>query len=155
MSNGSSEVEEGIGKRHPDEIAVEKKKHQLELQRRRQTKYKEQQKLKSLTSHKTTLTVKLKTVSSKVLTRNVVQSKREYNRVMKQKQRQNMTPQKRAWEKKKDRERKAQKRFDKTKQMHSISSSNLTPFISKKNNGILQARPRKVSHRVQKSLPKS
>jgi len=126
-------LQKDMGKRHPDAMACEKKKHVLELPRARQRKYKHNLKLNSMLYSNKNVVFK---PELKKVTRKTLQSKREYNRLMKQKQRANMTPQKIAWERKKDRERKA---ATKAKIMSRPNSSistpescSTTPFTSKK-----------------------
>ncbi|XP_056020048.1 uncharacterized protein LOC125678236 isoform X3 [Ostrea edulis] len=134
-----------LGKRHPNQNAINKKEQMLALQRERQKRYRENQKQnRSRTPSKLQVVFTPKTTS---------RNKKEYNRLMKEKQRSNMTSQKIAWVRKKDRERKAKKRAEKRMtqsiQQESASTSNSSnPFPSKKSEW-------NITSNVKKSLPKS
>ncbi|MES9901739.1 MAG: hypothetical protein ABW168_03535 [Sedimenticola sp.] len=90
-------------KKKPIADALDRKQNQLKLQRARQEKY---VKNKKSTAHKDTLKVKW-TGIGKGVTRRCINDKREYQRLAKRKQRATMTPQKKTWVRKKDRDRKA------------------------------------------------
>lgn len=82
-----------LGKRHPNQNAINKKEQMLALQRERQKRYRENQK-----QNRNRTLSKLQVVfTPKTTSRN----KKEYNRLMKEKQRSNMTRQKIAWVRKK------------------------------------------------------
>ena len=118
-------------KRHPSDLALEKRNKILENQRKRQKKYIENKKQQN--------GGKLPTIKKqngvKTLTRKASKEKTEYNRKMKALWRSRMTPQKKAWERTKDRERKAKKRNAENKSQKSDETektvhSNLSKKIS-------------------------
>ena len=92
----------------PSSLALEKKQRQLELQKARQRIYNEKRKSNIIRKEN----LKVKTIVQHS-TRHTVKSRKEYNRIMKQKSRALMSSQKKTWEKKKYRERKALKAAEK------------------------------------------
>jgi hypothetical protein len=105
---GRMELKAELQKRKPSDAALTKKEKQLELQRARQSRYEENLK-KDAGNVKRTMTLKRKQASG-TQTRHSTIAKKEYNRTKKQKQRETLTPQKKMWIKKKDRDRKAAKK---------------------------------------------
>ena len=126
-----------LGKGKPSCDAIAKKQHQNELQRNRQKKYRE----KCKTAGKISANGNEKLSATK-RTRAAIQLMRAYNREAQRKSRAKMISQKRAWYRKRDRERKAALRQQR-KQQDSQKENAYKPFPSKKTEYNITANARK------------
>ncbi|XP_060601388.1 uncharacterized protein LOC132754725 [Ruditapes philippinarum] len=104
------ELKRELQKKKGNEQSKAKKAHQNEMQRRRQKRYMERKKEQGISIQSSTPRTK-----AKPQTRNIIETRREYNRQKKRKERQEMSWQKKMWIRKKDRERKKKNRKEAAK----------------------------------------
>ncbi|XP_071152900.1 knob-associated histidine-rich protein-like [Mytilus edulis] len=135
-----------LKKKKPAEWAIKRHQHQLDLAKIRQKKYDQKKRIEKKPDLETHLIVKLKLKKKKTVnTRKSLSTKREYNRLMKKKQRENMSYQKKMWIKKRDREMKMSKREQlKLESTVNTSTNTTSAFNTKKTEWNLTSKVRKI-----------